>query len=85
MATFHQQLTWHLKKADLKKLLDEAGDKYSALAFTIGIDDSGTMQYHVSLVNHDNSTTRTANLAAFATTATVGSTVKACPVPPDCR
>jgi len=81
---FHQQLTWHLKKADLKKLLQEAGDKYSALAFTIGIDDSGTMQYHVSLVNQETNNTRTANIATFATTP-VGSTVKACPVPPDCR
>lgn len=85
MAVFHQQLTWHLKKADLEKLLEEAGSRYSALAFTLGIDDSGSMQYHVSLVNTEASSTRAGSFSASATAAPIGSTAKACPVPPDCR
>lgn len=85
MASFHQQITWHLKKEDLEKLLEEAGDNYTALAFTLGIDDDANMQYEVSLVNTGKANANTANFFAAVAPGSVGSSVRPCPVPPDCR
>jgi predicted cupin superfamily sugar epimerase len=74
MAAFQQQLIWHLKKEDLEKLLSEAAGNYSALVFTLGIDDSANTQYQAYLVNE----------GAAKTTDPVTSTARVCPVPPDC-
>lgn len=75
MASFQQQIIWHLKRVDLETLLKEAAGNYSALVFTLGIDDSANTQYQTYLVNE----------SAAAATDPVGSTFRACPVPPDCR
>lgn len=75
MASFQQQIIWHLKKEDLETLLKEAAGNYTALVFTLGIDDNANTQYQSYLVNEG-----TAKL-----TGPVGSTFRVCPVPPDCK
>lgn len=75
MASFQQQIIWHLKKADLETLLREADGNYTALVFTLGIDDNANTQYQMYMVNE----------TAGTATDPIGSTFRACPVPPDCR
>ncbi len=81
MATCTQQLTWHLSKADLQELLQEAGTNYTVLEFKMCIDSSGSTNYYMSLIN-DNAP----QALPAAEAANVAPTEKrACPVPPGCN
>lgn len=81
MPTCVQQITWHLEKADLENLLQEAGANYSALEFKMCIDDSGATNYYMSLVNN---TTGKMGIAAQELTQ-AATAVPVCPVPPGCN
>ena len=81
MANCAQQLTWHLKRADLEKMLNEAGGNYSALEFKLCVSPTAQTQYFMSLISVNTSAASTCTDMVKP----VGNDQEVCPVPPDCN
>ena len=80
MAKCVQQITWHLKKEVLEKMLDNAAGDYSALQFKTCITELGQTKYYMTLIKVD----LTAQNVCAGTVTTLSDDEEVCPVPPDC-
>ncbi len=80
MATIVQQITWQLDKPDLEALLQTAGGNYTALQFSMAIDDSSATVYTFALVNNGGIQQQSSEAGSLQVVAQK----EACPVPPGC-
>lgn len=86
MSTCAQQLTWHLKKEQLERLIQAAGSDYDALQFKFCINKNPetrevVTKYFMALVKVD--LTQPNVCEGIVTLRT--DEEEACPVPPDCN
>ena len=70
---YAQGLTWALKKQDLERMLQEAGDKYTHLEFKLVVDEKCVTRYFIALVSTDEEGCTQVNVEH-----------KICPSPPGC-
>lgn len=81
MVTCVQQITWHLKKELLERMLHDAAGNYSALEFKMCITDTGATKYYMTLIRVDF----TAQNVCAGTVNPRSTEEEVCPVPPDCN
>jgi len=81
MSNCVREITWHLKREALEKMLQNSASDYTALQFKTCINTEGQTRYYMCLVKVDSPSAGD----RYGVARPAGAEEEVCPVPPDCN